>query len=192
MFDRSNISETKEASGSQLGSHQPQTLGDGLPPPATISAAKPSIKPHRATCGDPLDVPSKQRVAGSNPARRTSQNPRSAATSVGRCLIFMKPSGASVPAACPIGSGLTDPGSPRRACSGHQRWRAGAHLLRAGRSSRHGPWSGPFGPSARAGLPRSWRPACYPYDVDHDYADVGIIMIKPTCGLCRPGGEIPC
>ena len=83
-------------------------------------------------------------------------------------MIFTKRSAASVPAACPIGSALTGSGSPRRACSAHQRWPAGVRLFRASRSSRRALSSGPYGPSARAGWPRSWRPGCYLYGADHE------------------------
>jgi len=73
-FDHSNISEANEIAGSQLGSQHRQMLGYARPQSASISAAKRHIRPHLATSGDRPCVPSKQRVAGSNPARRTSQN----------------------------------------------------------------------------------------------------------------------
>ena len=82
--------------GSQTGSHRRQTSGDARPRLAVIGAAKRPARPHRTPSRDRQNPPSKQRVAGSNPARRTSPKPRPAATPVGWYLIFMKPSGASV------------------------------------------------------------------------------------------------
>jgi len=61
-------------SGSQTGSQQRQTLSDATRLPATIAAAKRLTGRHRATSRDPSTVPSKQRVAGSNPAWRASLN----------------------------------------------------------------------------------------------------------------------
>lgn len=48
-------------------------LGYTRPQSASISAAKRHIRPHLAPSGDRPYVPSKQRVAGSNPARRTNR-----------------------------------------------------------------------------------------------------------------------
>ena len=61
-------------SGSQTGSQQRQTLSDATRLPATIAAAKRLTGRHQATSRDPSTVPSKQRVAGSNPAWRASLN----------------------------------------------------------------------------------------------------------------------
>jgi len=58
-------------SGSQTGSQQRQTLSDARRFPAIIAAAKCHNGRHQATSRDPSTVPSKQRVAGSNPAGRT-------------------------------------------------------------------------------------------------------------------------
>jgi hypothetical protein len=71
------LARLRRLSGSQSGSHQPPARGDCVPRPATISAARPSIEPYLAASTDASDVPSKQRVAGSNPARRASPNPKS-------------------------------------------------------------------------------------------------------------------
>jgi hypothetical protein len=57
--------------GSQTGSHRSQTSGDARQSPAPINAADRLTWPHQATCNDASTVPSKQRVAGSSPARRT-------------------------------------------------------------------------------------------------------------------------
>ena len=59
-------------SGSQTGSQQRQTLSDATRLPAIESAAKRLIGRHQATFRDPSTVPSKQRVAGSNPAGRAA------------------------------------------------------------------------------------------------------------------------
>ena len=59
--------------GSQTGSQQSQTLSDTRPRPAKIGAARQHVRPHPAPSGDGQRVPSKQRVAGSNPARRAGQ-----------------------------------------------------------------------------------------------------------------------
>ena len=72
MFDRSNISEANEIEGSQLGSQRGQMWGYVKPQSASINAAKQRVGPHLASSGDGPTVPSKQRVAGSNPARRTN------------------------------------------------------------------------------------------------------------------------
>ena len=58
----------------QTASPRWQTLNHPRPHSACISAARPYVRPHLAPSGDGSRVPSKQRVAGSNPARRTSQN----------------------------------------------------------------------------------------------------------------------
>src|ERR1700761_316814 len=58
--------------GSQAGSQQPQLPGDTRPQPAFISAAKRLIERRQATRRDGSMVPSKQRVAGSNPAWRAT------------------------------------------------------------------------------------------------------------------------
>ena len=50
-----------------------QTLGHAGPLSATISAATEHVRPHLAPSGDGPNVSSKQRVAGSNPARRTNR-----------------------------------------------------------------------------------------------------------------------
>ena len=71
-FDRSNISDAKEMPGSHPGSHQPQMPGDAKPRPASISPARWHIRRPQTTSCHPLKVTSKQRVAGSNPARRAS------------------------------------------------------------------------------------------------------------------------
>jgi hypothetical protein len=73
VFDRSNISEANEIAGSQLGSQRRQTLGYARLQSASICAAKRHIRPHLAPSGDRPYVPSKQRDAGSNPARRTNR-----------------------------------------------------------------------------------------------------------------------
>jgi hypothetical protein len=71
QFDSSNISDANDTQGSQSGSHRLQTSGDAAPQPATIAAANLPVQPHWAVSADAPVVPSKQRVAGSNPARRT-------------------------------------------------------------------------------------------------------------------------
>ena len=58
--------------GSQTGSQQRQTRSDATRFPAIESAAKRLIRRHQATHRDATMVPSKQRVAGSNPAGRAS------------------------------------------------------------------------------------------------------------------------
>jgi hypothetical protein len=62
--------EASKLAGSQLGSQRRQILGYARPQSAARSAAKRHVRPHLAFSGDGLSVPSKQRVAGSNPARR--------------------------------------------------------------------------------------------------------------------------
>jgi len=59
--------------GSRLGSHQCQILGYTRPQSASISAAKRHVRAHLASSGDGSGVPSKQPVAGSNPARRANR-----------------------------------------------------------------------------------------------------------------------
>jgi hypothetical protein len=68
-----NISEANEITGSQLGSQRRQILGYVRPQSASVGAAKRHVRPHPASSGDGSSVPSKQRVAGSNPARRAGQ-----------------------------------------------------------------------------------------------------------------------
>jgi hypothetical protein len=68
--DRSNISDAKEMAGSHPGSHKPQMPSDAEPQRASISPAKWHIRRPQATPSHRLRVTSKQRVAGSNPARR--------------------------------------------------------------------------------------------------------------------------
>jgi hypothetical protein len=58
-------------SGSLTGSQGPQPPSDARPQPAHIRAVRWLIERHRATHRDGSTVPSKQRVAGSNPAGRT-------------------------------------------------------------------------------------------------------------------------
>jgi hypothetical protein len=62
-----------EFAGSQLGSQRRQILGYVGPQSASKRAAKWHIRPHLALSGDGSSVPSKQRVAGSNPARRANR-----------------------------------------------------------------------------------------------------------------------
>jgi hypothetical protein len=71
-FDHSNISDANEIAGSQSGSQRGQILGYVKPQSASISAAKHHVRPRLAPSGYGPNVPSKQRVAGPNPARRTS------------------------------------------------------------------------------------------------------------------------
>jgi len=59
--------------GSQVGSQRQQTSGDTQPQLAAIAAAKQPVRPQPAPSRDGQSVPSKQRVAGSNPARRAGQ-----------------------------------------------------------------------------------------------------------------------
>jgi hypothetical protein len=73
MFDRSNISEANEIEGSQPRSQRRQILGYARPQLASINAANRHVRPHLAPSADRPNVPSKQRVAGSNPARRTQK-----------------------------------------------------------------------------------------------------------------------
>ena len=61
-----------ERSGSQTGSQRRQRPGDARPQSARIHAVRWLIERHGATYRDASTVPSKQRVAGSNPAGRTS------------------------------------------------------------------------------------------------------------------------
>jgi len=65
------LSDANESPGSQSGSQRRQIPSHTRPQRATISAGKWHIRPHLAPSGDRSIVPSKQRVAGSNPARRT-------------------------------------------------------------------------------------------------------------------------
>ena len=58
-------------SGSQIGSQRPQTPGGTRPRLAHIYPARWLIELHQTTHSDASMVPSKQRVAGSNPAGRT-------------------------------------------------------------------------------------------------------------------------
>jgi hypothetical protein len=62
--------------GSQTGSQQSQTSSDVRPLPTPIDAADRLIERHQATLRDASTVPSKQRVAGSSPARRTQRSSR--------------------------------------------------------------------------------------------------------------------
>jgi hypothetical protein len=71
--NHSNISEANEITGSQLGSQRCQILGYVRPQSASVGAAKRHVRPHPASSGDGSSVPSKQRVAGSNPARRANR-----------------------------------------------------------------------------------------------------------------------
>jgi hypothetical protein len=59
-------------SGSLTGSQPPQSPRDARPHPALIIPARQPSERRQATLGDGSAVPSKQRVAGSNPAGRTS------------------------------------------------------------------------------------------------------------------------
>src|SRR5215475_10371929 len=59
--------------GSRLGSQRQQIQGYARPLSATISAATEHVRPHLASSGDRPQMPSKQRDAGSNPARRTNR-----------------------------------------------------------------------------------------------------------------------
>jgi hypothetical protein len=63
--------EIPARSGSQPGSQRSQTSGDIRPLPPAVNAANRPIERRQATCGDASTVPSKERVAGSNPAGRT-------------------------------------------------------------------------------------------------------------------------
>ena len=56
--------------GSQTGSHCWQIVGHIKPCTASISAGKCHMRRQQAPCRDPSGVPSKQRVAGSDPAGR--------------------------------------------------------------------------------------------------------------------------
>ncbi len=62
--------ETTSRLGSQTGSQQPQSPGDIRPLSASISPAQRPNERYQVTCSDRSPVPSKQRVAGSNPAWR--------------------------------------------------------------------------------------------------------------------------
>ena len=62
--------------GSQTGSQHRQTLSDARRFLAIIAAAKRRMRRHQATSRDPSTVPSKQRVAGSNPAGRAGARGR--------------------------------------------------------------------------------------------------------------------
>ena len=132
--NHSNISEANEITGSQLGSQRCQILGYVRPQSASVGAAKRHVRPHLASSGDGSSVPSKQRVAGSNPARRAQQTPRPAVNSACLCVIITKHSAL----ACPMGPNCGASDYPPRARSERQRWPAGAHQLRAGRPSRPG------------------------------------------------------
>ena len=55
-----------------MGSHRRQVSGDSEPLPATIDAARRHVRRRQATSRQPPELPSKQRVAGSNPAGRAS------------------------------------------------------------------------------------------------------------------------
>ena len=70
VFVYSNISEGKHNPGSQMGSQYGETLRDALRQSATISTARWLVERRQATSRDDSNVPSKQRVAGSNPAGR--------------------------------------------------------------------------------------------------------------------------
>jgi len=59
--------------GSRLGSQRQQIQGYARPLSATISAATEHVRPHLASSGDRPQMRSKQRDAGSNPARRTNR-----------------------------------------------------------------------------------------------------------------------
>ena len=61
--------------GSQEGSRRRQFPGDFEPSPATINAANSYIERLQATSRYSREVPSKQRVAGSNPAGRAQPDP---------------------------------------------------------------------------------------------------------------------
>jgi|HubBroStandDraft_6_1064221.scaffolds.fasta_scaffold219983_3 hypothetical protein len=89
VFTYSNISEANEVSGSQTGSHRCQFSGDTEPLSAPTDAVKPHVRPLQATSRHPTEVPSKQRVAGSNPAGRADQKSRSAGICSARRLVFM-------------------------------------------------------------------------------------------------------
>ena len=94
----------RDAIGSQTGSQRRQIPGYARRQSAAISAAKQHIGPHPAMSGDVPNVPSKQRVAGSNPARRTRQTAgqRSAARELQRrCEGFPWRRASSVPNALP-------------------------------------------------------------------------------------------
>jgi hypothetical protein len=68
--ERRRRTRSDRIAGSQTGSQQSQTLSDTRPRPAKIGAARQHVRPHPAPSGDGQRVPSKQRVTGSNPARR--------------------------------------------------------------------------------------------------------------------------
>jgi hypothetical protein len=70
LFAHSNTSGVGR-SGSQTGNQRPQPPSDTRLQPARIRAAGWLVELHQATHRDALTVPSKQRVAGSNPAGRT-------------------------------------------------------------------------------------------------------------------------
>jgi len=78
-------------------------------------------------------VPSKQRVAGSNPAGRATTEPQLKAY-IGRqtgTSHYALP--ATVPVSCPIASARTVPSLPPRDCSARPRWPAAARHYRADR-----------------------------------------------------------
>ena len=102
----------------------------------------------------PWPLPSKQRVAGSSPAGRARQNPRSAVVLSGRVVALTRLAQGAVPVACPMTGVVPLPARPLPSCSARRRWPAGARRCRAGRSGSPAPRRGPSGPSARAG----WRP----------------------------------
>jgi hypothetical protein len=71
VFAHSNTGVVTK-SGSQIGSQRSQCPGDARPQLARIGAVIWLIERHQATHRDAATVPSKQRVAGSNPAGRTA------------------------------------------------------------------------------------------------------------------------
>jgi hypothetical protein len=72
LFSVIRTTDKRASSGSQIGSQQPQFSGNTGPWSAIINAADRPIERHQATRSNSPTVPSKQRVAGSNPAGRTS------------------------------------------------------------------------------------------------------------------------
>jgi hypothetical protein len=110
-----------QASGSHSGSHRWQIPGDKGRRAQTIRPAKCLAERCQATCRDASRVPSKQRAAGSNPAGRTEENPRSARSAVDRWLMLTTRCAAVVPVACPMAWSLAVPAPGQRARSTRQR-----------------------------------------------------------------------
>ena len=132
-------------------------LGYARPQPASICAAKPHVRPHLAPSGDGPHVPSKQRVAGSNPARRTQDQtlPLAGRPIVTRtaCQTGPRRDRAAVPDLCQMpccGAGAYGLWPARRG-PGHpecQRSCVAVHQSSAGKSWRLWCCCGPSAPSA--------------------------------------------